>query len=138
MAARRLPSGDTLLTFEGEEAKKKWQDSKKVTEAFGADARLRTREYIVIAHGVRVASLDVKDQKAGIASIYAQNPSLKNVVTFVRIGWSSKTIKQGKRTAPLFLGIAEPEQANLLLEQGLLLGAEFHNCEIFCGDCQVT
>lgn len=61
VAARRLPSGDTLLTFEGEEAKKKWQDSKKVTEAFGADARLRTREYTVIAHGVRVASLDVKD-----------------------------------------------------------------------------
>lgn len=138
VAARRLPSGDTLLTFEGEEAKRKWQGNIKVTEAFGADAKLRIREYTVIAHGVRVASLDVKDQKAGIASIYTQNPALKGVVTVVRIGWSHKTIKQGKRTAPLFLGIAEPEQANLLIEQGLLLGAEFHDCEIFCGDCQVT
>jgi hypothetical protein len=56
--------------FEGEEAKRKWQGNIKVIEAFGADAKLRIREYIVIAYGIRVVSLDVKDQKVGIASIY--------------------------------------------------------------------
>jgi NADPH-dependent ferric siderophore reductase len=86
VAARSLPSGDTLLIFEGEEAKQKWQEDKRITKAFGENARLCTREYTVIAHRVRVAIVNVQNQDAGIASIYAQNPTLKDSVTIVWIG----------------------------------------------------
>jgi hypothetical protein len=138
VAARRLPSGDTLVTFEGEEAKKKWEKDQAVLDAFGTNARIRTREYTVIAHGIRVAAIDPKNQKTAIESIYAQNPRLQGVVEIVRVGWANKTIRLGKRTAPLHLGIAAPDQANQLIEQGLLHGSELHDCEVFYGECQVT
>ena len=31
-----------------------------------------------------------------------------------------------------------PEQANTLIEQGLLLDSELHDCEVFWGDCQLV
>jgi hypothetical protein len=138
VAARRLPSGDTLITFDGDDSKKKWAKNPMITKAFGTDARVRTREYTIIAHGVRVAAVDTRDQQKAIEGIYSQNPKLQGLIEIVRVGWARKTIQQGKRTAPLHLGIAEPEQANLLIEQGLLYGSELHDCEVYSGDCQVT
>ncbi len=95
VAARRLPSGDVLVTFDKEDDKTKWAKDPKVTQAFGTTAKVRTREYTVIAHGIRVA-------------------------------------------APLHIGIAEPEQANKLIDHGLLFGSELHDCEVFSGDCKIT
>ena len=138
IAARRLQSGDTLLTFETEEARKKWGKSPKVTNVFGTDARVRTTEYTVLAHGIRVPTVNPEDQQAAIKAIYAQNPRLRGKVTIVRVGWAHKTLKYHKKTGPLHIGLAEPEQANLLIDQGLLLGSELHDCEVFYGDCRVT
>ncbi len=138
VAARRLPSGDVLVTFEGPEAKEKWGKSPGVLGAFGTEARTRTSEYTIIAHGIRVSAVDIANQETAIAGIYAQNPKLKGTIDIVRVGWDRKTLKQGKRTAPLHIGIAEPKQANQLLDQGLLFNSELHDCEIFNGDCRVV
>lgn len=56
----------------------------------------------------------------------------------MRVGWSKKTIKSHKKTGPLHIGVAEPEQANYLVDNGILYGSELHDCEVFYGDCQVT
>ncbi len=138
VAARRLPSGDVLVTFDKEDDKTKWAKDPKVTQAFGTTAKVRTREYTVIAHGIRVAALNVSDQKTAIASLYAQNPKLWGSIEIVRVGWAKKTIVQGKKVAPLHIGIAEPEQANKLIDHGLLFGSELHDCEVFSGDCKIT
>jgi hypothetical protein len=58
IAARRLQSGDALLTFEIEEARKKWEKDPKVVQIFGTDARIRIKEYIVLAHGIRVPTVN--------------------------------------------------------------------------------
>jgi hypothetical protein len=138
VAARRLPSGDTLITFENDDSKKRWAKSSTVIGVFDTGARVRTREYTVMAHGVRVATVNTQDQRKAIEEIYSHNPKLKGLIEIVRVGWARKAIQQGKRTAPLHLGIAEPEQANLLIEQGLLYGSELHDYEVYSGDCQVT
>ena len=138
IAARRLQSGDTLLTFETEEARRKWEKDPKVIKTFGTDARIRIKEYTVLAHGVRVPIVNPQDQQAAIKAIYAQNPRLQGKVTIIRVGWAYKTLKHHKKIGPLHIGLAEPEQANLLIDQGLLLGSELHDCEVFYGDCQVT
>lgn len=36
------------------------------------------------------------------------------------------------------MGIAEPDQANLLIDTGLLLDSELHDCELFDGSCYIT
>ena len=71
IAARRLQSGDTLLTFETEEARRKWEKDPKVIKTFGTDARIRIKEYTVLAHGVRVPIVNPQDQQAAIKAIYA-------------------------------------------------------------------
>jgi hypothetical protein len=54
----------------------------------------------------------------------------------VRLGRTRKDA--GRQFAPLYIGVIEPEQANHLIEQGLILGSVLHNCEPFFKECQVT
>src|ERR1700716_4301102 len=138
VAARRLPSGDILATFQGEKEKTKWESQKKLLQAFGEDARVRIREYTILAHGIHVAAINLANQNKAIAEIYSQNPRIKDKVKIVRLGWSKKALSQGKTRSALYIGVASPEQANLLLNQGLLFESELHDCEVFEGECQVT
>jgi hypothetical protein len=138
VAARRLPSGDVLVAFQGALEKQKWEARTEVLQAFGAGARFRTREYTVLAHGIQVRSVNQADQARAIEAIYSQNPRLKGVVRIVRVGWARKTLKSGKRLAALHIGIAEPDQANLLIDAGLLMDSELHDCELFDGSCYIT
>jgi hypothetical protein len=138
IAARRLPSGDVLVAFQGALEKQKWEARSEVLQAFGTGARFRVREYTVLAHGVQVRSVNQADQANAIEAIYSQNPQLRGSVRIVRVGWAQRTLKSGKRLAALHVGVAEPEQANLLIDTGLLLDSELHDCELFDGSCHVT
>jgi hypothetical protein len=138
VAARRLPSGDVMVTFEDQQKRDLWAKSPEIVRAFGDTARVKAREYTVIAHGIRVAAVDPAKKEDAIAGIIAQNPGLLGQVEIVRLAWARKTIKLGKRIAPLHIGVATPEQANTLIEQGLLLDSELHDCEVFWGDCQLV
>jgi hypothetical protein len=53
-AARRLPSGDTILTFHEKESKAKWEGNPKLLEVFGVEARFCTKEYIVLVYSVQM------------------------------------------------------------------------------------
>jgi hypothetical protein len=120
VAARRLPSGDIMVTFKDQQKRDLWAKAPEIVRAFGQTARVKAREYTIIAHGMRVAAIDPAKKDQAIASILAQNLKLRGQVEIVRLGWARKTIKLGKRIAPLHIGVASPEQANTLIEQGLL------------------
>jgi hypothetical protein len=96
VAARRLPSGDVLITFDGEDSKRRWAKDPTIKEAFGSNACIQAREYTVMAHGLRVATVDMRDQKKAIEGIYRQNPNLREMVEIVRVGWARRAIQQGK------------------------------------------
>jgi hypothetical protein len=51
VAARRLPSGDTILTFEGK-TEEYTRENTWVQAAFGFSAQVRPREFTVIAKGL--------------------------------------------------------------------------------------
>ena len=138
IAARRLPSGDVLVAFQGVFEKQKWEVRSEVLQAFGTGARFRVREYTVLAHGIQVRSVNQADQAGAIEAIYSQNPRLRGSVRIVRVGWARRTLESGRRLAALHVGVAEPEQANLLIEAGLLLDSELHDCELFDGNCYIT
>src|SRR4030088_483491 len=138
VAARRLPSGDILATFQGHQEKEKWESKREILRAFGEGARIKIREYTILAHKIRVEAINPSNQPKAIAEIYSQNPKLKGKVRIVQVGWPKKAITQGKKRAALHIRVADPAQANHLLEQGLLFKSELHDCEVFEGDCQVT
>src|SRR3981081_4050670 len=85
-----------------------------------------------------MAAINPANQNKAIAEIYSQNPQIKDRVKIVQLGWSKKALNQGKTRSVFHLGVASPEQANLLLSQGLLFESELHDCEVFEGECQVT
>jgi hypothetical protein len=70
VAARRLSSGDVLVTFQGHQEKEKWESQREILGAFGEGARTKTREYTgtktreytVLAHGIRVEAINPSNQ----------------------------------------------------------------------------
>jgi hypothetical protein len=58
VAARRFPSGDTILTFKGNTKVDKYAKGRAwVREAFGDTAEIWWREFAVIAKGLPAANL---------------------------------------------------------------------------------
>ncbi|KAK8013598.1 hypothetical protein PG991_009191 [Apiospora marii] len=71
IAARKLPSGDIVLTFK-DEAKKHAENNGWVLNAFGSNAQLARRELAVIAKGIPAKKLrDTHDEAALLRNLLA-------------------------------------------------------------------
>jgi hypothetical protein len=136
VAARRLPSGDMVLTTDDEQTRTKWLVDHKWLAVFGVGARVKRREFVVLAHGIRVAQ--VQESAQAVKDIYRQNPKLQGSVEVLRVAWAKKLLRAGRKTGPLHISVAEPEQANTLIQSGLVWDYQLHDCEPFTGECQVT
>jgi hypothetical protein len=67
-----LPSGDLIITAEDEQTCTKWLRNTGWLRVIGDKARIKKREFIVIAYGIRVNQ--VQDQERAKEEIYRQNP----------------------------------------------------------------
>src|SRR5271169_5345697 len=132
VAAQRLLSGETILTFYKKEGRAKWESDERLLRTFGLEATLCTKTFTVLAYRVPT-TLSINNQKEAIAKIYSQNPSLKDRVTITRVGRARKDVE--KLTAPLYIGVVEPEQANYFIQQGLLWGSMLYNCKPYFKEC---
>ena len=82
-----------IIRFKDKEGKEKWEKSPELwKKAFGQEARCQAREYIVLAFGVQVESIDQEEQAKSIKEIYTQNPLLRNQVRIARVGWAKRTL----------------------------------------------
>lgn len=136
VAVRKLQSGDVVLTTDEEQTRTRWCTDTKWLTVLGEEARIKRREFAILAHGVRVNQ--VQNQEQAITDIYKQNPRLAGTVDILRVAFSKKLIRSGRKTGPLIVSVAEPEQANRLIDAGLILGYELHSCEPYDGNCIVT
>ena len=118
VAIRRLASGDMMLTMEDEQARTSWLTDDKWLKTFGEGAKVKQREFAVMAHGIRASQ--VQGQAQTIEEIYKQNPKLKGVVDIVRVAFTRKFLRSGRTTGPLIISVTEPEQANRLIDTGLI------------------
>ena len=106
VAIRRLPSGDSLLTMDEEKTRDSWLKETKWLAVYGRNARVKRREFIVLAHGIKVNQ--VQDQNKAKREIYNQDPKLQDSVEILRVTWSKKLIRSGRTTGPLQISVAEP------------------------------
>jgi hypothetical protein len=137
VAIRRLPSEDMVVTMADEKARMSWLANRKWLATLGEGARVKIREFAVIAHGIRVNQVQgTQDER--IEQVYKQNPRLQGTVDILRVAFSKRLIQSGCTTRPLIISVAEPEQANSLIDAGLIWHHELHDCEPFNGDCVVT
>jgi hypothetical protein len=136
--ARKLQSGSIVLTFKNQEEKDKWERDPQLLGAFGDGAKRHAREYTVLAFDIRVDSINLDNQDNAIKEVYQQNPQLQGQVEIIQLGWAKKAMVQKRAFAALHIGIATPEQANTLIQQGFRLENRLHRCEPFFRDCQVN
>lgn len=134
--ARRLPSGDVVLTTDEENTRKKWMADQRWLSVFGEGAQVKRRECVVIAHGIRMAQ--IQDPAQAIKDIYKQNPKLQSSVEILRVAWPKKLIRSGRTSGSLHISVAESEQANIVIDHGLIWDYQLHDCEPFEGECQVV
>lgn len=52
MAVRSLPSGDLILTTDEEATRTEWLQKTQWLQVLGGRARIKKREFIIIAHGI--------------------------------------------------------------------------------------
>lgn len=109
---------------------------KKWLEVFGVGARVKRREFLVQVHGIRIKQ--AQNQADTVRIIYEQNPRFSGSVEILRTNFSKKLLKSGRPSGPLMVAVAEPEQANQLIDSGLIWMHELHDCEPFYGECIVT
>ena len=62
----------------------------KWLETFGTRARVKRREFAVLAHRIQVSL--VQNQGQAIADIYKQNPRLAGVVNILQVAFSRKVL----------------------------------------------
>lgn len=137
VAARRLRSGDILVTTKDKTSKEKLQKETPWLIGAGTEAAIRRKRFTAIAHGIRTAQIDTRQQAEAIAEIYKQNPSWKNSVEILSVAWAKKA-REGQTTAPLLISVAEPGQGDILVDNGILWNYQLHDCEPFYGECKVT
>jgi hypothetical protein len=138
LAARRLPSGDVLITTDTAEAKEQLERSQNWLPAVGQTAIVNRRRFTVLVHGMRTSALDCSKQEDAVKELLGQNQHLRGRVEILRARWPRRAVKLGKPVSHLIVDVATPAQANLLIEEGLLFHSELKDCELYHGDCRLT
>jgi hypothetical protein len=112
IAARRLPSGDVIVTFKDTEAKE-WHEKNRgwVKEAFGEAAEERKRTFTVLAKGILK-----KDFKNTTEEGFGRSIGLSTVE---RVRFRIPT-REGSTRATVLVSLASQEEAKRAYEEGVL------------------
>ena len=136
---RKLPSGDILINTETQETKSFLEkDSAWISAIFTKEATIQPKRFPVLIHGVRTTDIQPENLEKTCQTIQNSNPSLSKQITILRAYWSKKAIAQKKPVTSLHLDLATPEQANLLIEIGVVLGHRLHEAEPFLANTVVA
>ena len=138
-AVRKLPSEDILINTESQETKVFLEKNPAwISAIFTKEATIQPKRFPVLIHGVRTEDIQPEDLEKTRQIIQNSNPSLSKQITILRAYWSKKAIAQKKPVTSLHLDLATPEQANLLIESGLVLGHRMHEAEPFLADTVIA
>jgi hypothetical protein len=138
VAARKLESGDIVITADNEVTKNLSEPEEGWTKVIAGKTKVKARQFTVIAHGVRTNRIETTNQERALADLHSQNPLLKGKVRFLRVAWKKKTRKVGRLRGLLLIDVGMPEEANTLVREGLIHDHEPKNCNLFHSECLMT
>jgi hypothetical protein len=93
---------------------------------------------MVMVHAITVSRIEYNERAKSISHIMSQNPSLHTSIKILHVSWHLKSLKHGKTHGPLLLEVTTPEEANILMQEGLLHDGELKDCKIFIEDYTPT
>ena len=121
VAARKLPSGDVVVTFQ-DSATKEWYEGKEgwIEKAFGETAREAKRTFAVLIKGIRKGDL-----KGVTEAEFRRGLGLSSVD---RAKFRIPTIK-GVTRATVLVTLTSQEEAKQACEEGVVWQAQILTCE---------
>ena len=137
LAVKRLPSGDIELFASSMEARARIETNEEVMKCLASSAYVIRRTYAVLAHGLRVDSVNTTQQEKGIAELEKQNDVLHPGLRINRIAWTKKAVIEAKTHSSLIIEVATAEMANRLIKEGLLQDYSHRVCEYFDKICRI-
>ncbi len=85
VAARKLESGDIVITADDEVTKNLIEQGEGWTKVIAGKTKVKARQFTVIAHGVRTNRIETTYQERALADLHSQNQLLKGKVKFLRV-----------------------------------------------------
>ena len=136
---RKLPSENILINTETQETKSFLEkDSAWISAIFTKEATIQPKRLPVLIHGLRTTDIQPENLEKTCQTIQNSNLSLSKQITILRVYWSKKAIAQKKPVTSLHLDLATSEQANLLIESGVVLGHRLYKAESFLANTVVA
>jgi hypothetical protein len=137
VAAYQLKSGDIQIfastTAEATQLKK----NKGWLQGLGEHAELIVPTYGVIVHGVSTNSINIKDQKAIIQQMLADNYTVIPHAGISYIRWLTKEATL-KRASSIVVEFTDPEMANAIIYAGMIWNGQIHQCQLYDRACRVV
>jgi hypothetical protein len=136
VAAHQLKSGDLqIFTSTSAEAHQLKQNAGWL-KGLGGQAEVVVPTHGVIVHGVATRSINIKDQKATIQQMLADNYTVIPDAKISYIGWLTR---EGplKWASSIVVEFTDPEMANAVIYAGMVWEGQIHQCQLYDRACRV-
>lgn len=136
VAAYQLKSGDIQIFTSTTTEAKQLKEHKGWLKGLGEQAELIVPTYGVIVHGIPTNSINIKDQKATIQHMLADNYTVIPCAEISYLGWLTKEASL-KRASSIVVEFTDPEMANAIIYAGMAWDGHIHQCQLYDRACRV-
>ena len=134
-AAQALPSGDLVLRVDSKQTRQELHRQRGWTEALGAGTQLNRPHFTVLVKSVRLDALDCSNQEVAKGTLTQQNPYLRGS-DLIHVGREqAHQPDPPPKASTVLIDVGSPQEANLLIQEGLVLGYVHHSVELFHRNC---
>jgi hypothetical protein len=136
-SANQLKSGDLSIKTSGRnEAEALRQFANDWMSRIGRGASIRLPTYGVLAHGIRTSSMDMeKFEEIRAELLHDNRPFIPNA-DIKYIGWLSRAALT-KAASTIIIEFTNPEDANKIIDEGLIWQGEAFQCERYDRQCRL-
>jgi len=136
VAAHQLKSGDLQIFTSTSAEIQQLKQNTGWLKGLGDQAELVVPTYGVIVHGIPTKSINIKDQKATIRQILADNYTVIAEAKISYVGWLTR---EGplKRASSIVVEFTTPEMANALIYTGMAWEGHIRQCQLYDRACRV-
>ncbi|KIW36205.1 uncharacterized protein PV06_11502 [Exophiala oligosperma] len=136
VAAYQLKSGDIQIFTSTTTEARQLKEHKGWLKGLGEQAELIMPTYGVIVHGIPTNSISIKDQKATIQHMLADNYAVISCAEISYVGWLTKEASL-KRASSIVVEFTDPEMANAIIYAGMAWDGHIHQCQLYDRACRV-
>jgi hypothetical protein len=137
VSANQLKSGDlSIKTAASNEVEALRQFAEDWTHRIGTGATVRIPTYGVLAHGIRTSTMDMGRFEENRTQILQDNRPFIPQAEIRHIGWLTRDAS-AKPASTITIEFTKPEDANKIIDEGLIWQGEVFQCERYERQCRV-